>query len=37
MVLWRGLLEPVLLAEGEKLLGGGVVERREVDLPCRGD
>lgn len=33
MVLWGGLLESVLLTEGEELLGGGVVERGEVDLP----
>lgn len=33
LVLWCGLLESVLLAEGEELFGGGVVEWGEVDLP----
>jgi hypothetical protein len=29
--------EPRASAEGEEVLGGGGIERREVDLPRRGD
>jgi hypothetical protein len=36
-ILGKHFLESTIFAEGVELLGGGVVERIEVYLPCRGD